>query len=298
MSAVNNALGVIDENPMVARNDSAFQLVNKQKVAKGFDNAALNYDSLASVQGEISNYGLMRIENLDLNKVGSLLDIGCGTASSFTRLQALAERVIGVDISLNMLNQASKSNKAHESCQFNPINGDAENLPFQSNSIDTVYSSMAFQWCESPLKALSEVHRVLKPSGNALLCIMTGESFNDLQRGWQHIGLPSRINEFHSIDAWKASAESLNWSVDTNTKQFSSSHKSLFDMLSSIKRIGANTKLDNAYTELAIDEARCASSNYMSKHERKGLTQYLNTCNSENESLTLDYQLLFLAIKK
>jgi malonyl-CoA O-methyltransferase len=263
------------------------QLVNKRKVANGFDKAANRYNSLAKVQQEIAGYGLSLLEKMGINSAQYLLDLGCGTGSSVSRLTKLANQVVGLDISLNMLRQATQDATQHKQGMFTAINGDAEVLPIRSSSVDVVYSSMALQWCESPQLVLDEVKRVLKPKGKALLCILTGESFNDLQCAWQHMSLPSRINQFHSKQQWLNAAQSIQADVTHSVNHFTSHHSTVLDMLSSIKCIGANTRIVNS----------TKASNYISRQEIAGLTGYMNQQLGNNHKFPLCYQLLFLEIE-
>lgn len=266
-----------------------YPVLNKHKVAEGFDSAALHYNKKAKIQHEIADYGLRRLERMSTSIATNLLDIGCGTALSYKRLRGIAEHVSGLDISLNMLRQASVNRHLKQSPCFTGINGDAENLPFQSSSIDTVFSSMALQWCQSPEQVLGEVYRVLKPDGKALLCILSGESFDSLQNAWLHIGLPSRINTFHSTQAWIEASEGLNCSLNTHTRSFTSYHKSVIEMLGSIKSIGANTKISNTPSKF---------NHYISKHEVNALSAYLKESQAGNDLLPLTYHLVFLEITK
>jgi malonyl-CoA O-methyltransferase len=270
------------------------QLVDKRKVAKGFDKAASVYTTLAEVQQRIADCGLSKLENANIQKVECLLDIGCGTAASFQRLGALASHVIGVDISANMLSNAlfETAKCSGLDSRFSAANGDAESLPIQSSSIDVLYSSMALQWCESPQKVLYEVHRVLKQNGKALLCILTGESFNDLHKAWQQMNMPSRVNQFHSKDEWLDASAELNIersTVVTSTHEsFVSKHGTVIDMLSSIKRIGANTRCTDA----------ASASAYISKKEIKSLQNYMKHQYGQQNAFPLCYEVLFLEIEK
>jgi malonyl-CoA O-methyltransferase len=263
------------------------QIVNKLKVADGFDKAASRYNSLAKVQQEIADYGLSRLEQMSVNSAQCLLDIGCGTASSFSRLVNIADHVVGLDISLNMLCQATQDADQQNRVGFTAINADAEALPIQSSSIDVVYSSMALQWCESPKLALNEVKRILTPNGKALLCILTGESFNHLQSAWQHIRLPCRINQFHSKQVWLNAAKHLQNDFTYCIKHFTSHHVTIMDMLHSIKRIGANTRI--------ADSSK--ASNYISRQEIAALTEHMILQLGTQQTFPLCYQLLFLEIE-
>jgi malonyl-CoA O-methyltransferase len=270
------------------------QLVDKHKVACGFDKAASGYNNLAKMQQEIADYGLSMLANMNISHAQCIVDIGCGTASSLEKLastnrqQNMTQQIIGLDISMNMLRQANENASRHQQTKFTAINGDAERLPIQSSSVDVVYSSMAMQWCDSPHAVLNEISRVLQARGKALLCILTGESFSDLHKAWQHIGLPSRVNQFHHKQLWLDAAHNVKAKVEHSTKQFTSYHESIIDMLSSIKRIGANTRIAES----------AKASHYISKQEVKDLTRYMKQREDNQHLFPLRYQLLFLEIKK
>ena len=289
MNAVNESLSFYQQkgDKRIAAHNCA--LLHKHKVAKGFDSAAIHYNEQAKIQHEIADYGLTRLEKMSAGMAMNMLDIGCGTALSYERLRGIAKHVSGVDISLKMLHQALVNSHFDHSPCFTGINGDAESLPFKSSSFDTIFSSMALQWCESPETALREIHRVLKPKGKALLCILSGESFESLQNGWLHLGMQSRINSFHSTQDWTKASEGLNWSLNMHTRSFTSYHRSVLDMLRSIKNIGADTKISIANNK---------PNHYMAKQEVKALSAYLKTTEQGSELLPLSYHLVFLALHK
>jgi malonyl-CoA O-methyltransferase len=281
------------------------QLVDKKQVAEGFNRAARVYSELATIQQQIAEYGLAKLSASCHGSVDTLLDIGCATATSFEQLGKLSEHVIGVDISIDMLRTAMLEHKQDaenllQKSTFNSINGDAEALPLQTSSVDIVYSSMAMQWCNSPKHVLDEAFRVLKPGGRALLCILTGDSFADLQTAWKNMALPSRVNTFHSQQTWLNACDelkeingrhchkSLSMQITSESKQFSIDYKNVVDMLKSIKQIGANTRI----ADLSV------TNKYMSKRELAGLTHHFDEIYGAKNKLPLCYSLLFLEIIK
>ena len=295
--------------------------VNKQKVAYGFNKAAHRYNAQANVQHQITGEALNHLEAMGVTHANCALDIGCGTAISAHRLSKIAGHVVGVDISFNMLKQAMCDSiapcpsfveapfaekallyqplKDHhlvakaKQLPFTAINADAESLPFKSRSIDLVYSSMALQWVESPFAAINEISRILSPKGKALLCILNGDSFGELQSAWQHLQLPSRINTFYDNQVWLDAAQNTGAKVQYTTKCFTTYHVSIIDMLQSIKRIGADTSI--AATQKA--------STYIGKAEMLGLTHYLQDCKSTKKDhkrhyqFALSYSVLFLQLE-
>jgi SAM-dependent methyltransferase len=87
---------------------------------------------------------------------GVLLDIGCGRKPYASLFRGRIEHYVGIDIDLS-------SGKAVDIC------GDSLELPIRSSSIDTVLSNQSIEHVRSPERFMSEVARVLKPGGVAIL---------------------------------------------------------------------------------------------------------------------------------
>lgn len=287
MTDDNNAVLLAEETPF-SPSLNPLHIVNKQGVAAGFDKAARAYNIQATIQHEIAAFGLQKLHELALPFAHNLLDIGCGTANSLATLGTMARQVIGVDISLEMLHQANQRCRSLSATRFIPSNGDAESLPIRSGCIDVVYSSMALQWCQSPQLALGEIHRVLKPNGTALLCILTGDSFGELQEGWRELGLPSRVNQFYKAQTWVDASRSQGLHSSYCTAGFTTWHHSIIGMLQSIKKIGANTKINES----------AKTKYYITKQEIRGLSHYLRKKQSQQSLLPLHYDMLFLTLTK
>ena len=85
------------------------------------------------------------------------LDVGCGTGLSSVALKEIAESIVGIDISAEMVNQANKA----DSIEY--VLASAENLPFGSNKFDLMTISQAIHWVDKK-KFFPEADRVLKPN--------------------------------------------------------------------------------------------------------------------------------------
>lgn len=90
-----------------------------------------------------------------------ILLIGCGTGEETIMLEEFgAENITGVDISKLSISLANSTYPQH-SFQI----GDMNNLEFDDNSFDFVYSSLAIHYSPEPLRVYKEVCRILKPGG-------------------------------------------------------------------------------------------------------------------------------------
>ena len=105
-----------------------------------------------------------------------ILDLGCGTGR-FS--QALATRfdadVVGVDPSRKML--AIARGKPHEA-QVRYVEGRAEAIPLEEESVDMVFTSMTFHHFTDRALAASECRRVLRPAGVLLVRAGTREQID------------------------------------------------------------------------------------------------------------------------
>ncbi len=86
------------------------------------------------------------------------VDVGCGTGNSTRILAGLAEEVIGVDPSTEMLAQALEIPGTRY------LVGSADAIPVESSSVDLLTLSMVFHWLE-PAAFLQEAARVLCSGG-------------------------------------------------------------------------------------------------------------------------------------
>lgn len=98
---------------------------------------------------------------------GRLLDIGCGTGLFIRRYLQFGGSVTGIDISSGMIRRAVQLFPTE---QF--LVGNAEHIPFQSGSFDSVSSLLAFSYLSRPEKTLTDCLRILRPGGRLAVCTL------------------------------------------------------------------------------------------------------------------------------
>jgi ubiquinone/menaquinone biosynthesis C-methylase UbiE len=89
------------------------------------------------------------------HEMGSVLDLACGTGHSTTALFQMSKKIVGCDISSEMLTEARK----HSKLEY--IEASAEQLPFADDSFDLLNVSLAMPWIDAD-RFLEEAKRVLK----------------------------------------------------------------------------------------------------------------------------------------
>ena len=87
-----------------------------------------------------------------------ILDLGCGDGQLTERVAATGARVIGLDSSAHMAAAARARG-------IDVAEGSAEQLPFETQGFDAVFSNAALHWVRDQDAMMGEVHRVLKPGG-------------------------------------------------------------------------------------------------------------------------------------
>ncbi len=98
-----------------------------------------------------------------------ILDVATGTADIALAISKLhpQKNIIGVDISIGMLNIAQEKTKNKDNIKLACAN--ALNLPFKDNSFDSVVISFGIRNIKNKIQALYEFKRVLKPSGKLIV---------------------------------------------------------------------------------------------------------------------------------
>lgn len=117
-----------------------------------------------------------------------VLDLGCGAGMDAIlagRRVAPAGRVIGVDLTEEMVAKAARNAQAAgvENAQF--LQAEGENLPVQAESVDVVITNGVFNLCLDKPAVLAELFRVLRPGGRlqmADILLEQGVSQEDVAR--------------------------------------------------------------------------------------------------------------------
>lgn len=135
--------------------------VNYSEIAPYYDKVRIQSpDYLDFWGGKIKEYGKITKDSL-------VLEIGCGTGRfTFPVLKNSQALIYAVEPSGEML---SKAKEKYPQERIVWIKGEAEKLPFCSNSFDCAYMTFVIHHFIDKIKGLKEVFRVLKKSGRCLI---------------------------------------------------------------------------------------------------------------------------------
>lgn len=126
-----------------------------------FDLSSLAFDAIMKPL-EISGLSEKR-KALVSSTCGDILEIGPGTGANFKFYNF--DSIMSLTLLDLSISQKVKSYDFPQNTFVHYIDGSAEDLPFDSNSFDSVVFTLVFCSVPNPLKGLKEVYRVLKPGG-------------------------------------------------------------------------------------------------------------------------------------
>ena len=123
-------------------------------------------DFFSTGEKEVINL-LMKVKGLGIEvKFGSALDFGCGVGRHSRALAARFRKVIAIDVSRSMLNEAQKANQHIRNIDF--IHNIAEDLSvIPEDSIDFLYTNIVLQHMPKKRQVIyiREFCRILRPKG-------------------------------------------------------------------------------------------------------------------------------------
>lgn len=152
-------------------------------------------------------YGPWLAEALDYRGSAGLdvLDVGCGQGIDLANFARAGARVTGVDLTPRHVELAQAHLRALQ-LEGTVVQGDAENLPFANRSFDRVSSNGVLHHTPNMPAALREIHRVLRPGGEARIVLYNRRSLHYwlTQVLWRGV-LQRRLLEERSMEGVMAS---------------------------------------------------------------------------------------------
>jgi len=133
------------------------------------------------------------LDMMNLAPHDNVLDVGCGTGW-LARL--IAERVpdgrvIGMDISDEMIRRARRNYVAVENAMF--VIGAADEIPWDANFFSHAISVESAYYWPDPSRALREIHRVLVEGGSAWILINYYVENPHSHQWAKHFGMPAHL---------------------------------------------------------------------------------------------------------
>jgi ArsR family transcriptional regulator len=114
-------------------------------------------------------------------------DLGCGTGLLTHAVAPYVARVVAVDASADMLEAARQ--RVDGAANVELRRGELEALPIDDGQLDVAMLSLVLHYAADPSSALSEVARVVRPGGRALVVDMLPHDREEYQQQMGHVWL-------------------------------------------------------------------------------------------------------------
>lgn len=128
----------------------------KRKVMRRYDHSASVYDVQYTDEQEAKIKAALN--ELKLKQSSSVLDLGCGSGLLFPHIAIDVGLLVGLDFSSKILKLAKK--RARKYSNIAVLRADADLLPFQDRTFNTIFAMTLLQNTPNPLYSLREIQRV------------------------------------------------------------------------------------------------------------------------------------------
>ncbi|CAH1078565.1 class I SAM-dependent methyltransferase [Candidatus Nitrotoga sp. 1052] len=128
----------------------------------------------------------------------TVLDVACGEGYGAAMVAETAYKVVGVDLSVDVIQHAKNNYRHHANLQF--VTATCECLPFSDASFDCAISFETIEHIEKQKEFISELTRVLRPNGILILSSPNKHLYSDAH---------DYHNEFHVRELYRNELEEL-----------------------------------------------------------------------------------------
>ncbi len=211
--------------------------LDKAKIKQSFERASLSYDGVALLQRTVGAALLASIDKALLT--GTIVDLGCGTGFLTIGLSGHAHSIIALDLAMQML-QVTRS-KLAEKRHVQYLCADAEQLPLAAESIESVFSNLALQWCMNLDGVFADIKRILMPGGQLVFSTFGPQTLRELRAAWADVDDYQHVNDFFSEQQLKCFLQQAGFTeINIQTRLYQSSYSSVLELMKELKKIGAH----------------------------------------------------------
>ncbi|MDE7097668.1 MAG: class I SAM-dependent methyltransferase [Ruminococcus sp.] len=182
------------------------------------ENSITEMGNPAKPQGEAGEIMLKRMSeshknvtdwalaHLNINGAEKVLDIGCGGGMALQKMSAkiTTGHLTGVDYSEVSVELSRKVNADDvDNGKMDIIHASVENLPFDDNSFNIIYTIESFYFWKNPVDCLKEVQRVLSPDG---IFLIIADIYGDSELSAEDV---ENINKYNLFNPTRAEFKDL-----------------------------------------------------------------------------------------
>ncbi len=154
-----------------------------QEKTRFFDSIASDWDDI-----KLGIFGTVKLSDEIVERMTDCdvaADLGCGTGELLLPIKKKARRVIGVDKSPKMLEEAERR-LASNGKGIELRIGEMEHLPMRDQEADTVIINMVLHHLPSPDTSILEAGRVLKSGGSLIIIDLEKHQNEEMRKKYEH----------------------------------------------------------------------------------------------------------------
>ena len=229
-------------------------------------------------------------ERLSLVKIDPdfILDAGCGSSGDMPELARRfgGSRVLGLDMSWPVLDEAKREYSGSVAIA-GFVCGNLAALPFETNSIDVIWSNLALHWYPEPDVVFREWNRILKPNGLLMFSCFGNGTFSGLKRSFSDIDSYSHIHAFEDMIQLGDGLIETGFTEPVLEREWIDvTYKDVEKLLADVRAFGGN----------AMSSRRRG---LFGKNEYEKLLKSLNENRDRNGNLSLGFEIIYAhAFKK
>jgi malonyl-CoA O-methyltransferase len=228
--------------------------VDKTAIKRSFAAANASYDKAASLQRTV---GLRLLDALDPQQLnGTVLDLGCGTGFLTTAVlqRAAPASLLALDIALPMLQTTKAKLAAQHPLAY--VCADAEHLPLATQSLDSVVSNLALQWCPQLAAVFADLRRTLKPDGLLAFSTFGPQTLNELKTAWASVDNYHHVNDFYSPEQLQTFLHATGYrQIDITRQVIVTPYATVLDLMHELKQLGAHHVISQRKPHLTTKSA-------------------------------------------
>ena len=170
-------------------------------------------------RGEITNRVRNAALHVSADKMGYILDVGCGNGLFFaSRRKSQGKILVGIDLFLDLLKEARAVFRDNDISGVHLTQGDAFQLPFKKESLDVVLCLNTLYNLESWEKVtelLDCIMEICKPNGSIIFDIRNMANPYMRLKYWWHRRKRTFFTHAYRLDEIKCFLESRDFTVKT-----------------------------------------------------------------------------------
>ncbi|MFC8291127.1 class I SAM-dependent methyltransferase [Streptomyces sp. NPDC057242] len=145
--------------------------------------------------------GLVRTHHERPDRLGLILDLGCGRGTSSLTLakELRPRRVVGLDAAPALVDQARWRAQQLPDFPASFLRGDFHRLPVSAGSCDVVVAAFCLYHSPRPQAVVTEIGRALAPDGLAVLVTKGLDSYQEMDQLVAAAGLDPRAEQHESL---------------------------------------------------------------------------------------------------